>query len=598
MARVKRSVHAKKHRRATLERAKGYYGNKSRSYRAANEQVMHSPAVRLPRPPGPQGRVPQALDPAHQRRLPRATASPTAGSSPACRRPGSRSTARSSPTWPSPTPAAFAALVDGRARRSTTRPRPRPDGLRSRTRSTTPSPPGADRRPASEHRATAAPLAAPQCRVPTRAPSSSTGRSCVAEALDAGVDARRASSSSPACPPSRCWPGPPPRRRARCTRVAPGVLARRHRHRHAPAGGWPSPRCDRGSPTDAVAAAGPLALVLVGVGDPGNAGTLLRSPRPPARRAVRSADGSVDPFGPKVVRASAGSLFRLAVVRAAGAADGAGRRAAAGGSSVATAAHGGHPAYDAVDLPTGPAWPWCSAARPTGCPPPVADGGRHVVTIPMAGRTESLNVAMAGTVICFEALRQRRANRLDAPPAATAGGQLHRPTRDDQRPRPHERRHHPPAVRHRGRRPRAHRRRHDARRAAGPRAPSCSASAPSWPRCASSSGASTPPTGPTVGKARQRRHRGGARPSSTAAGPSWRPPPRRQQLEAERLDLTEVLPEPARSGTSTSSPRPSSDLEDVFVGMGFTVAEGPEVETDWYNFGALNFPAGHPARDM
>jgi large subunit ribosomal protein L20 len=42
MARVKRAVHAKKHRRATLERAKGYYGNKSRSYRSANEQVMHS----------------------------------------------------------------------------------------------------------------------------------------------------------------------------------------------------------------------------------------------------------------------------------------------------------------------------------------------------------------------------------------------------------------------------------------------------------------------------------------------------------------------------------------------------------------------------
>ena len=42
MARVKRAVHSKKHRRTTLERAKGYYGNKSRSYRSANEQVMHS----------------------------------------------------------------------------------------------------------------------------------------------------------------------------------------------------------------------------------------------------------------------------------------------------------------------------------------------------------------------------------------------------------------------------------------------------------------------------------------------------------------------------------------------------------------------------
>ena len=42
MARVKRAVASKKHRKATLERAKGYYGNKSRSYRSANEQVMHS----------------------------------------------------------------------------------------------------------------------------------------------------------------------------------------------------------------------------------------------------------------------------------------------------------------------------------------------------------------------------------------------------------------------------------------------------------------------------------------------------------------------------------------------------------------------------
>jgi large subunit ribosomal protein L20 len=42
MARVKRAVHSKKHRRAVLEQAQGYYGNKSRSYKAAHEQVMHS----------------------------------------------------------------------------------------------------------------------------------------------------------------------------------------------------------------------------------------------------------------------------------------------------------------------------------------------------------------------------------------------------------------------------------------------------------------------------------------------------------------------------------------------------------------------------
>ena len=42
MARVKRSVHGKKHRRAILEAAKGYSGNRSRSFKSANEQVMHS----------------------------------------------------------------------------------------------------------------------------------------------------------------------------------------------------------------------------------------------------------------------------------------------------------------------------------------------------------------------------------------------------------------------------------------------------------------------------------------------------------------------------------------------------------------------------
>src|SRR4051794_7736766 len=42
MARVKRAVHGKKHRRSILEQAQGYYGNKSRSFRSANEQVMHS----------------------------------------------------------------------------------------------------------------------------------------------------------------------------------------------------------------------------------------------------------------------------------------------------------------------------------------------------------------------------------------------------------------------------------------------------------------------------------------------------------------------------------------------------------------------------
>jgi len=67
-------------------------------------------------------------------------------------------------------------------------------------------------------------------------------------------------------------------------------------------------------------------------------------------------------------------------------------------------------------------------------------------------------------------------------------------------------------------------------------------------------------------------------------------------LEAERLDLTE-FPPTRRRGHLHPFTAAWERLEDVFVGMGFQVAEGPEIETEWFNFGALNFPAGHPARE-
>ena len=72
---------------------------------------------------------------------------------------------------------------------------------------------------------------------------------------------------------------------------------------------------------------------------------------------------------------------------------------------------------------------------------------------------------------------------------------------------------------------------------------------------------------------------------------------RRQRLEAERLDLTE-LSEPPQVGRLHVITQTQRRLEDVFSAMGYTVAEGPEIETEWHNFGALNFPPGHPARDM
>ena len=67
------------------------------------------------------------------------------------------------------------------------------------------------------------------------------------------------------------------------------------------------------------------------------------------------------------------------------------------------------------------------------------------------------------------------------------------------------------------------------------------------------------------------------------------------RIEDERLDLTEFV-RPARRGRPHIVTQAWERLEDVFIGMGFQVAEGPEVETDWHNFEALNMGAAHPAR--
>jgi phenylalanyl-tRNA synthetase alpha chain len=77
---------------------------------------------------------------------------------------------------------------------------------------------------------------------------------------------------------------------------------------------------------------------------------------------------------------------------------------------------------------------------------------------------------------------------------------------------------------------------------------------------------------------------------------------RADALDADRLDLTEVIPaqvvSPLARGHLHVVTQTRDELEDVFVGMGFMVAEGPEAETDWYNFEALNIPPAHPARGM
>lgn len=67
------------------------------------------------------------------------------------------------------------------------------------------------------------------------------------------------------------------------------------------------------------------------------------------------------------------------------------------------------------------------------------------------------------------------------------------------------------------------------------------------------------------------------------------------QVEAERLDLSEFRGR-ARRGSLHLVTQARDRLEDIFVGMGFMIAEGPEVETAWHNFEALNIPDWHPAR--
>ena len=68
-----------------------------------------------------------------------------------------------------------------------------------------------------------------------------------------------------------------------------------------------------------------------------------------------------------------------------------------------------------------------------------------------------------------------------------------------------------------------------------------------------------------------------------------------ERVAAERLDLTEFVTAPTR-GHAHLVTQAWERLEDVFIGLGFQIAEGPEVETDWHNFEALNMPIGHPAR--
>jgi TrmH family RNA methyltransferase len=163
---------------------------------------------------------------------------------------------------------------------------------------------------------------------------------------------------------------------------------------------------------DEVLAARPRVLcVLAHVRDPGNAGTVIRAADAAGADAVVVSDGSVDVYSPKVVRSTAGSLFHLPVVTGIPVpAVVAGLRAA--GLRVLAADGAGARTVDDADLASPHAWLFGNEAWGLGEEDlALAD---EVVRVPIHGRAESLNLAMAATV-CLYASARHRAGSAESP---------------------------------------------------------------------------------------------------------------------------------------------------------------------------------------
>jgi RNA methyltransferase, TrmH family len=158
-----------------------------------------------------------------------------------------------------------------------------------------------------------------------------------------------------------------------------------------------------------VTAAGPrLVVVLANVRDPGNAGTVLRTADAAGADAVIFAAASVDPYNSKCVRASAGSLFHLAVVAGQELAAALAELRAAGLQVLA--ADGS--ATKVLDAPGGPdltrPTAWLFGNEAWGLPGSLLDLADEAVAVPIYGRAESLNLAAAAAVCLYSSARQLR----------------------------------------------------------------------------------------------------------------------------------------------------------------------------------------------
>ncbi len=150
----------------------------------------------------------------------------------------------------------------------------------------------------------------------------------------------------------------------------------------------------------------PLVMVAAGVQDPGNLGTILRSAEAFGASGMLLAEKTVSHLSPKVVRASAGSVFRLPVVSVT-LSEALVKLRQAGLRLVATSSHKGTPA-DQADLSGKLAL--FIGNEGAGLPREAMKEMDETVAIPHSAKVESLNAGIAASVLLYEAARQRRAN--------------------------------------------------------------------------------------------------------------------------------------------------------------------------------------------
>ncbi|NIL58129.1 TrmH family RNA methyltransferase [Salinispora arenicola] len=152
-----------------------------------------------------------------------------------------------------------------------------------------------------------------------------------------------------------------------------------------------------------------LVTVLAGIRDPGNAGTVLRTADAAGAQVVVFAGAAVDPYNGKVVRASAGSLFHVDVVRASDPPQVITDLRAAGLAVLATTGYGADDLDDLADagrLAAPTAWIFGSEAH--GLPDELTTAADARVRVPLHGRAESLNLAAAAAVCLYASARAQR----------------------------------------------------------------------------------------------------------------------------------------------------------------------------------------------